>query len=585
MYTVKPDEELLSEEEKRAEASDVFKPAADISLSAGGGGAKDPKPEGSGSFTNLRGFIDANKGKNSTFAQGIATDLSSQQDAALKKAQDEANTFTASSEGMALSDPTSLIEKAKTNAASLTDAEKKQLSSIWQGGYTGGLNFTSDEAHGQIAAIADKTQNAVKDQGAVLNDWYAKRGAGNITQGEKAFDQMMLGQDADAQSKLKTVADNAGKLESQFTDIVTKANAADDAVGAKNKKTSTDTKTALQGIYDSIIGNVNKSIETANSEDATKYSDAVSTLTGEGGSVDPLQANTAFNVMDAQTQANILALADILGIESDYRGNLVGRQQPVIHQGTVPGVEEDTSTGVTSDSTQNDKDPSINNVLPGNTGLTDEEQERAKTETEKAILKANEYMPILFPSSIGDAGKIVNLPGMLTQDSSDIGTGIVNKIVAGAPKTTANTTLDQANKTQDFVNTTAVGITKGDKGGGGNSATANVALAQKVQDSVDPGLLMSKDTSSKSAVLSGLFPDLGGGNTLTKAYVALQQRAAKGGAAANKLLNEVNMLYHPNLSGSDLLKSFSNDPAAMKDWRATLGLMLAGYQGTAISNR
>jgi hypothetical protein len=340
MYVVKPDEELLKEEEARKEGANAFKAAPDMTLSGGSAGAA-PKAEGSsGAFTNLRGFIDANKDKNKDFAQGIASNLKGEQDKAIGAVQTEADNWTTAQKGFATSDPDNLVVRAEKGAGSLSSGERDILKDILKGGYGGQTGFTSD-GHQAVVDVANKTKDSVSNQGQVLNDWYSQNKIGNVSQGEKTFDRMMLSRSGEAQAELKKVADTAGGLEGQYSDIVAKADKAAGDVATKNTKFAGDVRTGLQGAFASLLGDIEKARSVADTEDADKRKKLLgpySNLQGDNFA-DPLQANTFQNVMTNEQQANILALADLLNdpkyAAAGYGGPLLGRNDIHLHQDEI----------------------------------------------------------------------------------------------------------------------------------------------------------------------------------------------------------------------------------------------------------
>jgi hypothetical protein len=615
MYVVKPDEELIKDEEAREEASNVFKAAPDLALSAGSAG-KEAKTEGSGSFTNLRGFIDANNEKNKQFATGVAGNLKKEQDDALGAVTADANTWTADQSKYAFRDEDNkLLTRASTNASSLSDKERDTLSNIVKGGYAGGLGFTSDNLAG-VQAVADKTQNAVSDQGVVLGDWYKQNKIGNVTQGERTFDQMMLGQDKDAQGVLKTVAADASTLGEKANKIVTDAGATAGDIKGDNEKMGKKYKKKFTDLYGDLTKAVDDRIVTANDEDATAYEAAVNSLIGEGGSVDEYQMNNAFNVMTPEEQANILALADILGIESKYKGKITGRQgEREIHQGTLPPPPDTPVVTSTDGPTRGDIDdafdkgtnphgiplPSGNPFAGVNANdlnpLRDFSMDGAQVTVDNMGKQGQEVIDkgvdfATDPHPIDGWDPLIQEGIGRTDPLSQAGLGTIDKTRTATEDAAAPLVNAAKKKTKDEIAADKKKAEAAKKklkdmfstGKNGAAAAPSATLVANARANFTPDTLESEDSGSKLAVLNGMYADLGTTKEFNNAYKYLNTLAGYGNPEATAWLAQMNHLMAPGVTGNVLLNG-AEDPATFKDWKEIVKNMMRvtnkGY-GTAV---
>jgi len=339
MYVNNPldDEDKLKQEQLKKEKASVFSAAPNQNIASGSGKPNQVQPadKGSGLFTNLQQYIDANQGKSEAFASNVAQDVINKQDEAKQALIDETNTFKSSVDSQRLNADEGLLSRAEKDAGGLTKDEAAAINRNVTGSYGGPDAFTSNAGLSRINEVKDLSKTALTEDGRakILNDWYAKNNQ-YATKGEMSFDKLLLGRDSGSRLAFENVANRADTISNDANNLVKSANDRVSEVRGSNQAVSNLYKDRLGKAYDSNLSAANEAVKASNKKRDDDFNAAIGQYSTKLGSeYVPEEAlngsnyvtkgadRNIYNVMTPEQQARINALASFLNREQ-YLGGL-----------------------------------------------------------------------------------------------------------------------------------------------------------------------------------------------------------------------------------------------------------------------
>lgn len=172
------------------------------------------KPQkGSGQYTNIQSYLDANKGQADQMGQKITQDVSAKADTATQKLND----FQAQAPKVDAYDPNAVLSKATT----ASDAEKASYKNYRQtGGYSGPQTVDQAQGYGDTMAAAQGASQAIKNAGSeagqqqLLQQSYARP---SYSAGENRLDQALLQNSAGSRSNIEGLTQKYSGLDQMIS--------------------------------------------------------------------------------------------------------------------------------------------------------------------------------------------------------------------------------------------------------------------------------------------------------------------------------------------------------------------------------
>lgn len=175
------------------------------------------KGKGSGQYTNIQSYLDANKDQANQMGQKITSNVSAEADNATSKIQD----FSSKAPTVQAYDPNAAIQKA----TALTDDEKAQYKEQKKtGGYTGPATVDGVSGYQDVqkaaSSAAQNVQNAGTETGQqqLLKQTYARP---QYSAGENRLDQALLQNSAGSRASLENLSQKYAGLDKMFSDAST----------------------------------------------------------------------------------------------------------------------------------------------------------------------------------------------------------------------------------------------------------------------------------------------------------------------------------------------------------------------------
>lgn len=276
-----------------------------LNYSAPAGGKAPGTPTGSGSWTNLQSYLDANQG--SGFGQQFTGNLQNQVDSANQSIGSAGKDFQNQVDqnivqadpnvvNSAVSDPTGFV-----NDPNNISKWNQQFDANYAGPSSLSDNATDYNSAQTAVGQAQQAANADQSEGgrfALLNKFFGGNGQ-NYSQGQQSLDNFLLQSDPNVQSGLSNINNQATQLTNTWNQVQTDAqNQASKARGV-DEATSNAAHSAIgvdqngnllnSGAIPTFQTNLNNQVSTDNTNSLSAYNQVLSDL--QSGNITPTEAS------------------------------------------------------------------------------------------------------------------------------------------------------------------------------------------------------------------------------------------------------------------------------------------------------
>ena len=255
-----------------------------------------PKQEGSGQFTNLKQFLDANAGKSQAYAQDVTSGMETEAKNLESDITKAGKTGAAGITSIASSPDVDVSKITNTNSEAFKSAQSSLAAPVEFGQETAAAKSALSSFNPNVEKVTKAVELTKTGSGLsqLTGEKAAEKGV-TLSSGEKNFNRILLGLDPNAQQKFqalqKDVPANLAKANTAAQALIDKAatDRATIASGARSKL-STDINTQYGGIKSGVEGDVS-GINTSAGRD---FLAGTALLRDEAN--DPTGANAAANM-------------------------------------------------------------------------------------------------------------------------------------------------------------------------------------------------------------------------------------------------------------------------------------------------
>lgn len=205
----------LDDEEQRNEqgAKNISGQSTSFATNVPGQEGGSQKKQGSGRYTNIQSYLDANKQQAGQMGQKIATDVGAQ----AEQAKSQVQNFGTQAPKVEAYDPNEALKKDQMSAQ-----EKEQYKTVKKtGGYTGPATVDQVSGYQDVqkaaSSAAQNVQSAATEEGQkeLLKKTYARP---TYSQGQTKLDQALLAGSQESRSKLEDLSQRYSGIDKMFQD-------------------------------------------------------------------------------------------------------------------------------------------------------------------------------------------------------------------------------------------------------------------------------------------------------------------------------------------------------------------------------
>jgi len=220
----------LDDEEQRNEqgAKNISGQSTSFATNVPGQEGGSQKKQGSGRYTNIQSYLDANKQQAGQMGQKIATDVGAQ----AEQAKSQVQNFGTQAPKVEAYDPNEALKKDQMSAQ-----EKEQYKTVKKtGGYTGPATVDQVSGYQDVqkaaSSAAQNVQSAATEEGQkeLLKKTYARP---TYSQGQTKLDQALLQGSQESRSKLEDLSQRYSGIDKMFQDTAQNVGS---AIGAAQKQ-------------------------------------------------------------------------------------------------------------------------------------------------------------------------------------------------------------------------------------------------------------------------------------------------------------------------------------------------------------